>query len=112
MFEKKKAKKWIRCNGWSISNTNTCIQQGNGLVGGGKYNYQRGGGGFHNMCKCQNNKLGWQRREHNARASKPQKKHDKWGRGKPETNYTKDKKGFQWCEQQIQRSWIYIICPP
>jgi hypothetical protein len=41
------AKKQIKCKGWSIWNTNTCIQQGNGLASGGQYNYQQGGwGGF------------------------------------------------------------------
>ncbi len=111
-LRKEMTKKRIKCRGQSIWSTNTCIQQRNGLVGGGEYNYQRGGrGGLHNMCKRRNDGVGWQRRQHNAKSTKPQRKHDKWGRRKPKID-TKDKNGFRWCEQHTQRSWLYTICSP
>jgi len=35
------AKKRIRCKGQSIKCTSICILYGNGLVGGGQYNYKK-----------------------------------------------------------------------
>ncbi len=69
---------------------------GNGLVGGGELPVS--GGGFHNMHRCQNDEVGWQRREYDVRTMKPWRKHDKWGRGKLGIKNTKDRNRFQWSE--------------
>jgi hypothetical protein len=50
------------------------------------------------MHRCQNDEVGWQRREYDVRTMKPWRKHDKWGRGKLGIKNTKDRNRFQWSE--------------
>ncbi len=91
--------------------TNICIQQGNGLVGGGQYNYQQGGGGgFHSMHKCRNDGVERQRWKHDAKDNNPKKCPDKWRRGRHEIVNTKDINKLKWCEQHMPKvgSILYV----
>lgn len=106
------AKQWFECKGWSIWNTNTCLQHGNEPVGGAQYNYQwSGGGGLPNMPKWQNDEVGWWKRKHGAKDNMFGHDEFGWNKKRHETNDNKVKNGFQWCEHHTYKLLFYFAYP-